>query len=875
MSEETEGRRGSVVPVGREKCNVWAHPVCNVLQHQTYSGSYIITLCFIRIHETIGQNTFSCKKNRAVVFQTFEHEVSGYLSTLPSRLRVSNECHDPLSCSDSSLQVQVRSHGGCDRPCICAGAFSQRIALRRNERLPLFLSKSGLCELVSESRLQEEKDWNCQEIGSTRSIGRKQSLGGRGEERMAAELRLQIMGASIGFSTPGWSMQGKVLEVKADELGPDELMPVGEQRFTPWHRSYTNLKLQRNEKAFWVRVQVRTGNKCVKKKMLKYVQIIDELHQRDQAYNFMQRCEVEGLEFIAREIDESPDSQCAQTKIPPIAPDAAHTSPSSIQNFRPAIDDDTSSNRQTPLRHEPSEINPTKEDAFAALSVAPPSKLDFCKDAPNALVHQSPARTPNSHSQTIAVVKAAAPFPAANNHISMQYDGVLMNHGHQGPYVSHSHLPFQTGNASAASQAPDWNAHQLWQIQSFEAAIRNISYSFPTNCVTSSYPTAPSSLEPKGLNPQSNSSPSVTYPTAEKKIQGIRPNTSTLTNGTCNFQSAGNFDANKHGGGDNRAAVRDSADSASSETNALHRNGQGSPAKSTNNSAQWRSPRKKRKKVAKKEDSKPQEEPVCIVLSDGEGENHVEEKSGILEAVKRFSSCPGKRLYWCLRAVEGRRNLTSPQIKASVMFGRDDRVSLDSADQHGLVFSIAEARGAGVRERRVKLAGGWDEAGQDVELLLRVWQEIRLSDLLPPDSQPTEPSDQGSARRSSIIHEFSVYFSSRSAALDSFRSLAGVLPVLVSLFSLRNMREAANCHERMLDVAGEFPTLTTNRIKFANRPPLRFLNRFRVAASIQICQIQKLRRIDNLWRHSESEETAKAKPVRPWSEQQQAAAAGA
>ena len=40
----------------------------------------------------------------------------------------------------------------------------------------------------------------------------------------------------------------------------------------------------------------------------------------------------------------------------------------------------------------------------------------------------------------------------------------------------------------------------------------------------------------------------------------------------------------------------------------------------------------------------------------------------------------------------------SLQIKASVMFGQDDRVSLDSADQHGLVFSIAEARGAGVRE---------------------------------------------------------------------------------------------------------------------------------------------------------------------------------
>lgn len=39
------------------------------------------------------------------------------------------------------------------------------------------------------------------------------------------------------------------------------------------------------------------------------------------------------------------------------------------------------------------------------------------------------------------------------------------------------------------------------------------------------------------------------------------------------------------------------------------------------------------------------------------------------------------------------------------MFGQDDRVSLDSADQHGLVFSIAEARGAGVRE--ILIVGLW------------------------------------------------------------------------------------------------------------------------------------------------------------------------
>ena len=126
--------------------------------------------------------------------------------------------------------------------------------------------------------------------------------------------------------------------MKPDELGPDELMPVGDQRFTPWHRSYTSVKLQRNENAFWIRVQVRTGNKCVKKKMVKYVQIIDELQQRDQAYNFMQRCEgrmilsifsmfltcfsVEGLDFIAREIDIPPISQCTQPKsltdMPPV-----------------------------------------------------------------------------------------------------------------------------------------------------------------------------------------------------------------------------------------------------------------------------------------------------------------------------------------------------------------------------------------------------------------------------------------------------------------------------------------------------------------------------------------------------------------------------
>ena len=61
-------------------------------------------------------------------------------------------------------------------------------------------------------------------------------------------------------------------------------MRVGEQRFTAWHRTHVKMNLLPGH---WVRVQVSAGSKLHNKKWLRYVTIIDEVAERDRAYEML------------------------------------------------------------------------------------------------------------------------------------------------------------------------------------------------------------------------------------------------------------------------------------------------------------------------------------------------------------------------------------------------------------------------------------------------------------------------------------------------------------------------------------------------------------------------------------------------------------
>lgn len=76
------------------------------------------------------------------------------------------------------------------------------------------------------------------------------------------------------------------LDARPDDVEESEGMPVGKQRFTAWHRSFVKLNLLPGH---WVRVSVAAASKIFKKRPLRYVTIINELAERDRAYEKLAR----------------------------------------------------------------------------------------------------------------------------------------------------------------------------------------------------------------------------------------------------------------------------------------------------------------------------------------------------------------------------------------------------------------------------------------------------------------------------------------------------------------------------------------------------------------------------------------------------------
>jgi hypothetical protein len=88
------------------------------------------------------------------------------------------------------------------------------------------------------------------------------------------------------------------LDARPEDVDERVGMPMGQQRFTPWHRTHVKMKLPPGS---WVRVQVIAGQKMFKKKLLRYVTIVDELAARDRAYERLARTPVTSGSTVAYE----------------------------------------------------------------------------------------------------------------------------------------------------------------------------------------------------------------------------------------------------------------------------------------------------------------------------------------------------------------------------------------------------------------------------------------------------------------------------------------------------------------------------------------------------------------------------------------------
>ena len=84
------------------------------------------------------------------------------------------------------------------------------------------------------------------------------------------------------------------LDARPDDVDESEGMRVGEQRFTAWHRTHVKLHLRPGH---YVRVQVRAGSKMHDKKWLRYVTIVDELAERDRAYEVLAHAGASACQF--------------------------------------------------------------------------------------------------------------------------------------------------------------------------------------------------------------------------------------------------------------------------------------------------------------------------------------------------------------------------------------------------------------------------------------------------------------------------------------------------------------------------------------------------------------------------------------------------
>ena len=241
---------------------------------------------------------------------------------------------------------------------------------------------------------------------------------------------------------------------------------------------------------------------------------------------------------------------------------------------------------------------------------------------------QIAACTPTAIGETGAVL-ATLPIHTSRNHIFSTYqDGMVANckNQHHVSYASKFSLP--SGNVLASSsQSLESNPQNLVEFNSFEAAMNNsnVSYSLSTNNVTCSNFILSSSIPSRGLTVES-APQSVRYPYTEDMPQHNHLGPSNIAIDTGNLQSGNDLKGNRDDAMGKFVSAAGTTDTDFRETNSSQTLEQGSPAKSRNNSAQLRSPRKRRKKTAKKEETKPQEQPVCIVLSDGEDESQPDGK---------------------------------------------------------------------------------------------------------------------------------------------------------------------------------------------------------------------------------------------------------